>query len=133
MLGGLLDDVTQFIGTALKAGGAAIAVVTESHRSSLLPRLQARGVDIVAAIEEGKYISVDAADALSTFMINDLPDPGRFLKFFRNLIDTAAQVAKGEQARVAVFGEGAPLLWAQGNVEAAIQVEELSHQLEAVS
>ena len=124
-----LDDVTQFIETALKAGSAAIAVVTEAHRDSLLPRLQARGLDIAAAIEEGRYILFDAAEALSTFMINDVLDPGRFLKLFGNLIETAAQIVKGEQARVAVFGEGAPLLWAQGNAEAAIQVEELSQQL----
>ena len=126
---GFLDDVTQFIGTALKTGGAAIAVVTEAHRSSLLPRFRARGLDIAAAIEAGRYISVDAAEALSTFIINDLLDPSRYLKLFGNLIETAAQVVKGEQARVAVFGEGAPLLWAQGNAEAAIQVEQLSHQL----
>ena len=124
-----LHDVTQFIETALKAGSAAIAVVTEAHRDSLLPRLQARGLDIAAAIEEGRYILFDAAEALSTFMINDVLDPGRFLKLFGNLIETATQVVKGEQARVAVFGEGAPLLWAQGNEEAAIQVEELSQQL----
>jgi CheY-like chemotaxis protein len=126
---GFLDDVTQFIGTALKAGGAAIAVVTEEHRSSLLPRLQARGLDIAAAIEDGRYIPVDATEALSTFMINDLPDPGRFVNLLGNLIETAAHVVKGEQTRVAFFGEGAPLLWAQGNAEAAIQVEELSQQL----
>ena len=126
---GFLDDVTQFIGTALKAGNPVITVVTEAHRSSLLPGFRARGLDISAEIEEGRYISLDAAEALSTFMINDLPDPGRFLTLFRNLIETAAQVVKGEQARVAFFGEGAPLLWAEGNAETAIRVEELSHQL----
>jgi DNA-binding NarL/FixJ family response regulator len=126
---GFLDDVTQFIGSALEAGNPVIAVATQAHRDSLLPRLEARGLDIAAAIEQGRYISLDAAEALSTFMINDVLDPGRFSKFFGNLIETAAQVVKGEQARVAFFGEGAPLLWAQGHAEAAIQVEELSQQL----
>ena len=65
----LLDDITQFIGTALKAGNAAIVVATESHRNSLLPRLQAYGLDTAAAIEQGRYIALDAADALSTFML----------------------------------------------------------------
>ena len=62
---------TQFIGAALKAGNAAIVVATESHRDSLLPRLQAYGLDIGAAIEQGRYISLDAADTLSTFMLNE--------------------------------------------------------------
>ena len=101
----LLDDITQFIGAALKAGNAAIVVATESHRNSLLPRLQAYGLDIGAAIEQGRYISLDAADTLSTFMLNGMPDPVRFLKLFGSLIATAAKAAKGEQARVAVFGE----------------------------
>jgi hypothetical protein len=124
-----LDDITRFIGTALKAGNAAIVVATESHRDSLLPRLQAYGLDIGTAIEQGRYIAVDAADALSTFMINGMLDPVRYLNLFRDLIVTAAEAAKGEPARVAVFGEGVHLLWAQGNAEAAIQVEGLCNQL----
>jgi DNA-binding NarL/FixJ family response regulator len=125
----LLDDITQFIGTALRAGNAAIVVATESHRNSLLPRLQAYGLDTAAAIEQGRYISLDAADTLSTFMLNGMPNPVRFLRLLGDLIATAAEAAKGEQARVAVFGECVHLLWAQGNAEAAIQVEKLGNQL----
>jgi len=125
----LLDDLTQFIGTALKAGNAAIVVATESHRKSLLPRLQAHGVDIATAIEQGRYISMDAAETLSTFMINGLPDPVRFLNLFGNLIETAADGAKGGQVRIAVFGECVHFLWAQGNTEGAMQVEALANQI----
>ena len=124
-----LDDVTHFIGTALKAGNAAIVVATESHRNRLLPKLEAHGVDTAAAIEQGRYITLDAADTLSTFMVNGMPDPVRFLKLFGNLIVTAADAVKGELARIAVFGEGVHLLWAQGNAEAAIRVERLTNQI----
>ena len=75
-----LDDLTQFIGAALKAGNAAIVIATESHRDSLLPRLQAYGLDMGAAIEQGRYIALDAADALPTFMLSGMPDPVLFLK-----------------------------------------------------
>ena len=125
----LLDDLTEFIGAALTVGNAAIVVATESHRDSLLQRLQAYGSDLGAALEQGRYISVDTADALSTFMINGIPDPVRFLKLFGSLIATAAEAARGEQARVAVFGEMCHLLWAQGNAEAAIHIEKLGNQL----
>ena len=124
-----LDGVTLFLGNALKAGSAVIVVATESHRERLLPRLQGLGLDIGAAIEQGRYISVDAADALSTFMINGMLDPVRYLNLFRDLIVRAAEAAKREHARVAEFGEGVHLLWAQGNAEAAIQVEGLCNQL----
>jgi len=86
-------------------------------------------LDVAAAIEQGRYISLVAADVLSTFMVNGMPDPVRFLKVFGNLIAGAAEAAKGEHARVAVFGEGVHLLWAQGHAEAAIQLEELANQL----
>jgi CheY-like chemotaxis protein len=125
----LLDDVTQFIGTALKAGNAAVVVVTEPHRSSLLPRLQARGVDIAAAIEQGRYIALGATDALSTFMVDDRLDPVRFMETFSNLIATAARAANGEHPRVVVFGEATHLLWTEGNVQAVIEDEKLCNEL----
>jgi len=124
-----LDDLTQFIGAALRTGNAAIVVATESHRDSLLPRLQVYGLDVGAAIEQGRYIALDAADALPTFMLNGMPDPIRFMKVLGDLVATAAKAGKGEQARVAIFGEMCHLLWAQGNAEAAIQVEKLGNQL----
>jgi DNA-binding NarL/FixJ family response regulator len=125
----LLDDITQFIGTALRTGNAAIVIATESHRNGLLRRLQADGLDIAAAIEQGRFISLDAADTLSTFMLDDTPDPVLFLSLLGDLIAKAAENAKGKHARVAVFGECVHLLWAQGKAEAAIQVEKLGNQL----
>jgi hypothetical protein len=87
--------------------------------------LQAQGLDIGAAIEQGRYISLDAADTLSTFMINEMPDPVRFLEAAGNLIMAAAKSAKGEHPRVAVCGECEPPLWTLGMGEAAIRLEQL--------
>jgi hypothetical protein len=125
----LLEEMTQFVGAALRAGNAAVVVATESHRDRLLTRLEADGVDIAAAIEQGRYIALDAADALPTFMLGDVPDPVRFLKVLGKLISTAAKAVQGKQARVGIFGEMCHLLWAQGNAEAAIQVEKLGNHL----
>ena len=83
----------------------------------------------VLLLSRADISSLDAADTLSTFMLNGMPDPVRFLKLFGNLIVTAPKAAKGDQARVAIFGEMCHLLWAQGNAEAAIQVEKLGNQL----
>src|SRR5438552_536660 len=127
-----LDDLTQFIGVALKAGNGAIVVATESHRDSLLPRLQALGLDVGAAIEQVSYGAFDADDALPTFMLNGMPDPVRFLKLLGNLIATAAKAVKREHTRIAIFGEMCHLLWAQGNAEAAIQVEKLGNELSKI-
>ena len=133
-----LDSFTRFIGAALNAGNAVIVVATESHRDSLLLRLQAHGLDIGEAIEQGRYISLDAAETVSTFMVNDRPDPAKFLKVTGDLIAEAAKAAKVKPARVAACGECAPFLWAQGKAEAAIRLEHLwdeiakSHNLDVL-
>jgi DNA-binding NarL/FixJ family response regulator len=116
---------TGFIEAALEAGNAVVVVATESHRRSLLQRLQEHGVDIVAAVEQGRYVSLDVADTLSTFMVNDMPDPARFLKVAGNLVAAAAKASGGERPRVAACSECAPTLWKEGNADAAVQVEHL--------
>jgi DNA-binding NarL/FixJ family response regulator len=121
----LLVGFTRFIKAALLAGNAVIVVVTESHRKSLLQRLQKHGVKLATAIEQGRYLSLDVAETLSTFMVNDLPDPVRFQKVAGNLVAAAAKAAKGQPPRIAACGECAPTLWAQGMAEAAVQVEHL--------
>ena len=119
-----LVGFTRFIEAALKAGNAVIVVATESHQKNLLQRLQAQGLNVGAAIEQGSYILLDVADTLLTFMVNDLPDPVRFLKVAGDLV-AAAKAAKGKNPRVAACGECAPVLWAQGKADAAIQLEHL--------
>jgi DNA-binding NarL/FixJ family response regulator len=125
----LLDEVSQFIGTALKAGNAAIVVATEAHRHGLVGRLRAYGLDIDASIEQGRYIALDAADILSPFIVNGMLDSVRFLEGYGNLILKAANAAKGEHPRVALFGEAADLLWRRGGLEIVIQDEKLGNQL----
>jgi DNA-binding NarL/FixJ family response regulator len=120
-----LVGFARFIATALNAGDAVIVVATESHRNRLFQTLQAQGVNIGAAVEHGKYIPLDVAETLSTFMANDLPDPVRFQKVASDLITVASKSAKGELPRVSACGECAPTLWAQGNADAAVQLEHL--------
>ena len=125
----LLDGFTRFMGNALKAGNAVIVVATESHRDSLLPKLQASGLDVGAVIEQGRYIALDAADTLSKFMVSGLPDPARFLGAAADLIAAAVKTVKGEQPRVAICGECDPPLWTLGMGEAAIRLEQLWNEL----
>jgi hypothetical protein len=59
------------------------------------------------------------------FMVNDLPDSVRCAKAVGDLITGAAKGAQGEHRRVAICGECAPTLLAEGNAEAAVQLEHL--------
>jgi DNA-binding NarL/FixJ family response regulator len=126
---GLLVGFARFIEAALNAGKAVIAVVAESHRMSLREKLREHGVDIVTAVEQGRYVCLDVADTLSTFMVNGLPDPARFLKFAGDLIATAGQASRGDRPGVALCGECAPVLWGQGKADAAVELERLCDEI----
>jgi DNA-binding NarL/FixJ family response regulator len=125
----LLLGLAGFVETALNAGNPVIVVATEPHRKGVLETLMARGIDGAAVMEQGLYLSLDVYQALSTFMVDDLPDSARFLKIFSDLLSSSAGAAKGKHARVAACGEFAPALWAQGKAEAAIQVEHLTDEI----
>jgi DNA-binding NarL/FixJ family response regulator len=120
---------SRFIEAALLAGNAVIVAATEVHQDGLLQKLHEGGVDLSAAIDEGRYLTLGIAETLSTFMVNDLPDPVRFQKATSGLITAAAKAAEGEPPRVAVCGECSPTLWAQGKVDAAIQLEHCWDQI----
>jgi DNA-binding NarL/FixJ family response regulator len=118
---------TRFIEAALEAGKAVIVVATESHRKSLLQRLQEHDVDTIAAVEQGRYVSLDVAETLAIFMVSDLPDPVQFFGVTGDLFTTAARATLG--GRVAICGECGSILWAQGKADAAVQMEQLCNQL----
>jgi hypothetical protein len=125
----LLDELTRFVEAALKTGNAAIVVATQSHREKLLPRLHANGLDIGAAIEQRRYIALDADEMLPTLVADDMFDSVQFLESFGSLILRAANPDAALRRHVAVFGEGTDLLWKRGNVDAAIQDEKLCNEL----
>jgi DNA-binding NarL/FixJ family response regulator len=125
----LEQSFTRFITPALKAGHAAIVVATGSHRDGILRGLKADGVDVEAAIQQGVYVSLDAAETLSAFMVDDWPDPVRFFSAFGTVIERVSRAAASERSRVAVCGEGVTLLWAAGKTGAAIRAEQLCNDL----
>jgi DNA-binding NarL/FixJ family response regulator len=125
----LLLRLTACVEAALKSKDPMIVVVTESHRKSLLARLQTRGVGVAAAIDQGLFVVMDVDLALSAFMVNDLPDPVLLRNVLGDLVSSASAAASPEHPRVVVFGEIAPTLWARGKAEAAILLEHLTLQL----
>ncbi len=124
-----LRSLSGFIATALRSGDVAVAIATESHHAGLVQMLNARGVDVDGAIREGTYVPVDAVKSLSTFMVNGMPDSDQFLEIVGGLIRAVAKAGKREHSRVAACGEISPFLWAQGNSNAAIRLEQITEQL----
>jgi hypothetical protein len=123
--GFLVDGLASFIGAALGGGNAAIVIATGAHREGLAERLAGRGLDLSRAAAEGRYVALDAAETLATFMVDGRPDPTSFADRIGHVVGQAAVAATGARARVAAFGEMVALLWAAGQSEAALELEGL--------
>jgi DNA-binding NarL/FixJ family response regulator len=121
----LLDGFALFAGAALRRSKAAIVLATKPHRDALLVMLQASGVDMAAAMEQGRYVALDPAEILSSFMVDGMPDPVRFHNAAVDLIVKTADSVGGDTNRIVACGECAPILWQSGNAEAAIRLERL--------
>jgi DNA-binding NarL/FixJ family response regulator len=115
----IVGGLTRFIAVALNAGNAALVLVTESHRDRILQGLRANVVDIDAAIQRGTYLSWDA---------DEPPDPVRFFEVLKGLLEAAAKAGKAHP-RVALCGERAGRLWADGRTDEALQLEQLCSTL----
>lgn len=125
----LLDELTEYIGTALRAADAAVVVATEPHRQDLLQRLTTQGLEVSAIAEQGRFVVLDAATTLETVAPNGTPDRDQFNVVIGGVLNKALASATSPQPRVAVFGEMVALLWAAGRVESAIRLEQLWNEL----
>lgn len=124
----LLEDLSRFIGGALGAGDAAVVLATEAHRDGLEDRMTAGGVDVTRALDQGRYIARDAAAVLAECMVDGWPDAARFTEIMSGIIQRARATA-GDDPRVVVFGELVALLCTEGQVDAALRLEELWNAL----
>ena len=121
----LLESLSRFIGTALGAGDAAIVIATPDHRDGLARILKSRGLDTSSALRAGRYLSLDAAETLATFMVNGSPDGDLFAESVGNLIARTKTKSSGDGKRIAIFGEMVSILWSQGKFDAALDLEQL--------
>jgi PAS domain S-box-containing protein len=121
----LIQSVSEFVAAALGQMDASIVVATLEHRIALQRKLVSQGIDVSAAIEEGRYVVLDAADTLAKFMVGGSPDARRFNEHIGPFL---RQLGEGGR-RVHAFGEMVAILWADGHRHAAIQLEELWNDL----
>ncbi|MGH9570576.1 MAG: PAS domain S-box protein, partial [Candidatus Angelobacter sp.] len=125
----LLEGLSRFVGAALGAGDASIVIATRAHRDGLIACLQAYGMDTTLAMQQGRYISLDAEETLARLMVNGRPDADLFHEWIGGVVKRARSSGRGGQGTVAAFGEMVALLWAEGNVEAALRLEQLWNEL----
>jgi signal transduction histidine kinase/ActR/RegA family two-component response regulator len=125
----LIDEVAGFIGGGLKSGEAGIVIATAEHRERLhasltaeLARRRVKGINTSASRLSGPYIALDAEETLAAFMVDGWPDGRRFSDTVAPVVAKAALAGNG---RVRAFGEMVALLWARGQRDAALRLEDL--------
>ncbi len=125
----LLDSLTRSVSTGLSAGDATIVIATQAHHAGLLQRLNVRGVNVADAVQQGRYLPLDAREALMQCRHGERLDRARFLEFMSEVLQRVISVDDGEAPRVNIFGEIVALLWAERRGEEAIELEEAWNEL----
>jgi DNA-binding NarL/FixJ family response regulator len=115
----LLDALVDFVADALRSGNPALVRATKSRQASLRGELQARGLDVDTAIQPGTYEFLD---------IEEPPDPARVSDAVRRLSQAASKAGQKHPC-VAFWGELAGRMWAEGNTDEAIRLEQLANEL----
>jgi signal transduction histidine kinase len=123
----LVDAVGAYLAAGLRSGEAAIVVATAAHRAGLAAYLAAAGLDLAVARTDGHYLALDAAETMAQFLVDGMPDPGRFTEVIGGLIAEAGAAGR----RVRIFGEMVALLALDGNRAATTRLEALWNELQA--
>lgn len=121
----LVDTVCSVLMPALGAGDAAIVVATGTHRRLFESALRTAGIDVDAAMDDGRYLPFDAESVLRHFMVDGRPDSSLFQRTIRAVFAVASEGGR----RVRVYGEMVALLWDDGEVAAALALEDLWNDL----
>ena len=123
--GELAERVADFLLAGLKNGGVAIVIATPEHRREFETRLAEAGANLTAARDDGAYLALDAGETLRTFMAADGLDGAAFDRVIGTLIRRAG--AGGRP--VCAYGEMVALLWDDGLVSDAVQLEAMWEEL----
>jgi anti-sigma regulatory factor (Ser/Thr protein kinase) len=121
----LISTVASFLIDALRQGGTAVVIATPPHRAALAAALTAEGLPVGTLRLADRYRVFDARETLESFMQEGRPDPEGFELVIGSIVDAAA--AQGRPVRC--FGEMVALLWDEGNIEGALELESMWNDL----
>jgi len=124
----LIDQIASAFEVSLAAGDPVLAIATEAHRRAL-ERALAQNFDLTQAAIDGRYTALDAQHTLSKIRSGRSVDARSFTEVIGGLIASALNASSAEKPCVTVFGEMVALLWAEGEYESAVRLEQLWNDL----
>jgi signal transduction histidine kinase/CheY-like chemotaxis protein len=122
----LSSAVAGFLADGLNVGQPAIAIATPTHRRAIHTRLQGMGLDPDQLATTGQLVMLDARETLSLFMDGAHIDQQKFRTYLSSMIE---RNPGGAKTTARAFGEMVDLLWQDGNLDGAIELEELWNDL----
>jgi hypothetical protein len=123
-LAGLVAD---FLAEGFVAALPAIVIATATHRAAIVKHLEARSIDVARLQSEGDLFLLDADDILAEFMVDGMPDPGRFRRAMVRFIEQACRGRR--DCVIRAYGEMVDVLWKAGQTVAATRLETLWNDL----
>lgn len=121
----VVERLAHYVASGLSQGDAVVAVLTPEHASALHAALRSTDAPAETAAAEGWFVVLDAADSLATFVVDGVPDRALLAESVGGLM--AGLAASGRRVRAA--GEMVVVLWAEGNITAALELEEAWNEL----
>ncbi len=121
----LLEAIGPYLTAAAVAGDVAIVIATEAHRQAFEAALEVEGIDVAQAGAGGMLRWLDAASTMAEFITDGQIDHDAFDEVVGGLMRTAAESGRPIRA----YGEMVALLWDEGNVLGAIELERLWNEL----
>ena len=123
----LVRLVVGYLAAAVRDGDAVVVVARPDHRAAFLDGLAAAGVDTEQAHADGRLTSLDARETLARFMTDDGIDAAAFDAAVGGVVRAAGAGAGGRPVRA--YGEMVALLWEEGDVAGAVELERLWNEL----
>lgn len=118
----LVEEVAEFLDSALRAEGMAVVIATPAHRADLARRLSGfggPGCDSTGGFS-GRLLMLDAIETLERFMVGTRPDAALFEETLGPVLRRAVP---GKPLHA--FGEMVAILCQQGNYEGALLLEQI--------
>lgn len=119
----LVEILAHVVGDALENGDAVVTLATRRHQEALDERLALRRIDVGAARDLERYVTLDAETTVAALTADGEIGPDQFDRTIVPALDRAAHATVS--GRVRAFGELVSVLWTRGRRDAALELEAL--------
>jgi hypothetical protein len=121
----LARNVGRYLHEGWQRGDGLIVIASRDHAAAFAAELDRLGVDVEAAVRDGRLLVLDAQATLARFLVDGRPDP----ELFRVTVAGALRRVRRDGAGIRAYGEMVGILWCGGQATAATALEALWNEV----